>query len=336
MASSRNSATIALRSSPAQLLGGDAGAVQRVHRRDELAEIPVVLDLRRGVGLDDVLDHLGQPDLLDLLGEVLAFEHGAALRVDDHALGVHHVVVLEDVLALDEVLLLDLLLRVLDLVREDLLIHGLVVRDLEPVHDVVEPVAGEQAHEVVLAREVEARLAGVSLAARAAAELVVDAAGLVALGAEHVEPAEPADLVVDLDVDAAAGHVRRDRDRADLTCVLDDLGLARVLLRVQHLVRDALALQQLAEELRGLDGDRPDEHRLARRVALLDVGDDGGELALDRLEDQVVLVASGRRRRSWGSGRPRGRRSRRTPSPRSSRCRSSRRACRRAGSSSGG
>ena len=86
---------------------------------------------------------------------------------------------------------------------------------LEALHDVVDPVAREQAHEVVLAGEVEARLARVALAAGAAAELVVDAARLVALGAEHVEAAELAHLVVDLDVDAAAGHVRRDRDRAD-------------------------------------------------------------------------------------------------------------------------
>ena len=55
-------------------------------------------------------------------------------------------------------------------------LHGLVVRDLEAVHDVVDPVAGEQAHEVVLAGEIEARLARIALPSRAAAELVVDAA----------------------------------------------------------------------------------------------------------------------------------------------------------------
>ena len=200
-------------------------------------------------------------------------------------MAVHHVVVLEDVLAHDEVLLLDLLLRALDLPREDLRLHRLVVRDLEALHDPLDPVAGEQAHEIVLAREVEARLAGVALAAGAAAELVVDAARLVALGAEHVEAAELAHAVVDLDVDAAARHVRRDRDRAALARVLDDLRLARVLLRVQHVVRHALARQQLREVLGRLDGDRADEHRLALLVALLDVADDRGELAFLRLED---------------------------------------------------
>ena len=112
-------------------------------------------------------------------------------------------------------------------------------------------------------REVEARLAGVALAAGAAAELVVDPARLVPFGAEDVEAAEVGDALAELDVDAAAGHVGRDRDRARLAGVLDDLGLARVLLRVQHVVRDALPLQQLAQVLGGLDGDGADEHRLA-------------------------------------------------------------------------
>ncbi len=126
----------------------------------------------------------------DLLREVGALEDAPALLVDDHALDVHDVVVLEDVLARDEVLLLDLLLGVLDLLREDSLLHGLVVGELEALDDVVDPVAGEEAHELVLPGEVEARLARVALAAGAAAQLVVDAARLVALGAEHVETAE--------------------------------------------------------------------------------------------------------------------------------------------------
>ena len=222
-------------------------------------------------------------------------QHAVPLLVDHLPLDVHHVVVLEDVLTHDEVLLFDLLLRVLDLAREDAGLHRLVVRQLEALHDPVDPIACEQADEVVAAREVEARRAGVALATGAAAQLVVDPARLVALGAEDVQAAERADLVVDLDVDAAACHVRRDRHRPAVAGVLDDLGLARVLFRVQDRVRDALALQQLAQVLGGLHGDRADEYRLALLVPLFDVVDDGIELRLDRLEDQVVLVVTGHR-----------------------------------------
>src|SRR6185437_5107296 len=47
----------------------------------------------------------------------------------------------------------------------------------------------EDAHQIVFEREVEARRAGIALAAGAAAQLVVDAARLVALGRDDVQPA---------------------------------------------------------------------------------------------------------------------------------------------------
>ena len=59
----------------------------------------------------------------------------------------------------------------------------------EPAEDLDRPLAGEHLHQVVFEADVEARRAGVALPPAAAAELVVDAAGGVALGADHVQPA---------------------------------------------------------------------------------------------------------------------------------------------------
>src|SRR5262249_9099604 len=194
-------------------------------------------DVRLLLGGDvhGVLDALFDPEP-DLLGQVVAVEPLPPLLVDPPAVPVEDVVVLEDVLAHHEVLLLDLLLRALDLPGEDLRLHRLVLWDLEALHDPRDPVACEEADEVVLAGEVEGRRAGAALAAGAAAELVVDAARLVPLGAEDVETAELDDAGAELDVDAASRHVRGDGDRAALARVLDDLGLARVLLRVEDVV----------------------------------------------------------------------------------------------------
>src|SRR3954463_5554751 len=97
----------------------------------------------------------------------------------------------------------------------------------------------------------------------------------MALGAEHVQAADLANAFAELDVDAATGHVRRDRDRARLSGLLDDPRFPLVLLRVEDVVRDALPLQQLPEMLGDLDRDRADEDGLALRVALLDVLDHG-------------------------------------------------------------
>ena len=94
--------------------------------------------------------------------------------------------------------------------------------------------------------------------------VVVRVAGLEAeLG--ELELRQVLGVAAELDVDAAAGHVRGDRDRAGAPGLGDDLALALGVLGlgVEHRVRDARAAQALAEQLGDLDGDRADEDRLA-------------------------------------------------------------------------
>ena len=134
--------------------------------------------------------------------DVGALEHTAPLVVDHQALAIEDVVVLQDVLADLEVLRLDGGLRRADGVAHHLGLDRLVVRHIEATEEGIDHVGLEQAHEVVFKRKVEARLTRVTLTARAAAQLVVDAAGLVPLRAKHVETAELDDLVM------LAGHRR--------------------------------------------------------------------------------------------------------------------------------
>jgi hypothetical protein len=90
----------------------------------------------------------------------------------------------------------------------------------EAVEDVVDPVPGEQAHEVVLGGEEEARLARIALAAGAAAQLVVDPPRLVALRADDEQAARVHDLlapVLDL-------RLERGQDPRELLVVLGVVG----------------------------------------------------------------------------------------------------------------
>src|SRR5262249_60950727 len=113
-----------------------------------------------------------------------------AVAVDALALVVHHLVVLEEVLADVEVALLDLLLGGLDAPRHHAALDRLALLHAHPGQGLGDELAGEDAHQVVLQRQVEAAAAGVALAAGPAAQLVVDAAGLVPLRAAPV-PAAP-------------------------------------------------------------------------------------------------------------------------------------------------
>ena len=59
-----------------------------------------------------------------------------------------------------------------------------------------DPLLGEDAHQVIFEREIEAGRAGIALAAGAATQLVVDAARFVAFGAEDVQSASGDHFVV--------------------------------------------------------------------------------------------------------------------------------------------
>ncbi len=124
-----------------------------------------------------------------------------ALLEDDLALIVHHVVEFEQVFARIEVARLDLLLGLFQRPVDPGVGDGLVFLDAELAQHVVHALGPEDAHQVVFQREVEFGGAGVALAARAAAELVVDAPAFVAFGAEHIKPASrQRDLLLLLDV----------------------------------------------------------------------------------------------------------------------------------------
>jgi hypothetical protein len=104
-------------------------------------------------------------------------------------------------------------------------------------------------------------------------------------------------VAAELDVNATAGHVRRDRDGPDPARLGNRLTLAlRVLgLRVQDYVVDALALQLIREHLRDLDRDGAHQDRLALLVPLGDLVDDRLPLAVLGLVDLVVVVVADHR-----------------------------------------
>jgi hypothetical protein len=116
----------------------------------------------------------------------------------------------------------------------------------------------------------------------------------------RISPARRSSLVLGLrqlrlevaaehDVGTAAGHVGGDGHHAGLAGLGDDAGLALVLLGVQHLVRDLVFRASARDQLGGLDGRGAHQRRLAALDAVLDVLDDGVEL---------LLAGSGRRGRS--------------------------------------
>ncbi len=161
-------------------------------------QVPLICRRIVGAGL---LKHLVDAVLevgRDVLPDYLAVEDGVALVVDCLALEVHHIVVLKHILARREVHRLNLLLGGANDLRDQLVFKRLRIVHATLDHHVgnnVEAISPKQAQELVLKREEEARLARVALAPGTPTQLVVDAARLVALGPNHVEPTEEAHCI---------------------------------------------------------------------------------------------------------------------------------------------
>src|SRR5207342_1444666 len=135
-------------------------------------------------------------DALDVLLHALGFEQLVALAVDDLALVVVDVVEIEQVLADVEVVRFHLALRAGDLLGDEAAFDDVVFLQAHARHRLLHPVGREDAHQVVFERQVEARGARIALAAGTATQLVVDAARLVAFGADDVQAAGLLDRLV--------------------------------------------------------------------------------------------------------------------------------------------
>ena len=135
--------------------------------------------------VDLLVDHLQ-----DQLLAIGAVENPLAIAIDAFALLVHHLVVFEQVLADFEVALFDLLLGPFDAAADHPAFDRFAFLHAEPREHVLHPFAGEDPHQIVFQRQVEAAAAGIALPAATAAKLEVDAAGFVPLGADDVQAAQ--------------------------------------------------------------------------------------------------------------------------------------------------
>ena len=89
----------------------------------------------------------------------------------------------------------DAVLGVFDDVADEAGFQRERIVDLEALHQTADLFAAEEAHQIIFQREVEARGTRITLTGGAAAQLVVDAAGLVAFGADDVQATELLDAL---------------------------------------------------------------------------------------------------------------------------------------------
>ena len=102
-------------------------------------------------------------------------------------------------------------------------------------------------------------------------------------------------VAAELDVGAAAGHVRGNRDRARHARLGDDVGFLFVVARVEDLVFDFALCEMGGQLLRLFDTDRADQNRLVDLGAFLDLVDDRRIFFLAGAVDLVVGILADHR-----------------------------------------
>ncbi|MNV69376.1 hypothetical protein D3C71_1622830 [compost metagenome] len=173
------------------------------------------------------LDHF-HDNVLDVLG----LQNFAALLVDNFALLVHDVVILQDDFADVEVIAFDPLLRRFYSAGNHPALDRLIFFKAKSFHHIQHIVSTKTFHQLVAQRQIELCGTRVALTSRTSAQLVIDPARFMALSADDMQAANLGYAFTEDYVGAASRHVSRNGHRARLTSVGNNFSFRCVMLRV--------------------------------------------------------------------------------------------------------
>ena len=219
------------------------GAEQGLIQTDQIPVVLILIVANQAVY--HIFNGIGE-HLIDGVTHTLAIQYPAALRVDDLTLLIHNLVILQQILTNTEVVALNLLLSLLDGIGKHLMLNLLIFRHAQGVENAHQTLGSEEAHQIVLQRNVETGFSRISLTSGTSSQLIVNTAGLVALGTDNLQSACFLRVLVQLNIRTTARHVGSDGNCAMLSGKGYDLCLTLMELRVQYLMGNALLAKQSA------------------------------------------------------------------------------------------
>ena len=139
-------------------------------------DIPHLLQrLRRNMGIDSRLKHVFA-DAVDGFADVRHVQQFVTLGVNRPALVVGHIIIFQQLLTNIEVTALNFTLRVGDSLGDPRVLNGFAGFHPQFTHHAGNAIGGEDTHQGVFHRQVEAGRTGIPLTTGTAAQLVIDTA----------------------------------------------------------------------------------------------------------------------------------------------------------------
>ena len=183
-----------------------------------------------------------------------------AFSVDDIALLVHHIIVLDEAFTDTKVILLYLLLCALNRVGNHLMLDHLTLLEAHLIHQACQSVGTEHTHQVVLHTHEEHTATWVTLTSCTTTQLTVHTATLVALGTKDSQTASLFHFWRKFNIRTTTRHVRSDSYHTLATCLGYDVRLALVQLGIQYVVRDFAQVQHSAQQFTDFHRSSTNQH----------------------------------------------------------------------------
>ncbi len=217
-----------------------------------------------------ILVHFRRNNLMhhihDIIPQMIAHEHLAALRINNLTLLIHNIVIFQHILTHIKIARFHFLLRMFNGPRNEFMLNRFILFHAQLIHDRCNIISSEQAQQIILQRQIKPRRPRITLAPSTAAQLIVDTARLMPLGAKNAQTTELRDAFTQHNIRTAPSHIRGNRHRIQLPGIFNDLGFLLMELCIQHTMRNPSFIQQAAEFLRLSDGSRAYKNRLPGRV----------------------------------------------------------------------
>ena len=226
----------------------------------------------------------------NLWADIVAVENLATHRIDDFAMAVNNVIVLDNVLAAIEVEAFDAFLCGFKRLANHAVANRHIIINAKALHDHRDAIALEDTHKVIFARDKELSRTRIALTTTTTTELVIDAARIMTSSTNHDETTEFSDAISKLNIGTTTRHVSSESNCTFFASLCNNRGLALVILCVQNFEWNVLFFEVSSDAFVVCDRIGTNEHWLTAIMVFMNLSSNRLKLGSFSAIDKIVFI----------------------------------------------